>query len=314
MKPATHRPFRFGVQARTSPSRSHWVDLARRVEDRGYSTLTLPDHFDDQLAPGIALMAAADATEELRIGTMVLCNDYRHPVVLAKEAATLDLLSDGRLELGIGAGWMRSDYDQAGMDYDRPGVRIERMVESVTVLKGLFGDDPFSFSGEHYTISELNGTPKPVQRPHPPFLIGGGGPRFLRLAAEMADIVGINPNLAAGTFDSSTGADGTAKRYEEKIGWVREAAGDRFDDIELQVRVFFVLHTNDRMGTAEAVAPTIGLTAEEGLESPLALAGTVEQMIADLVERRERYGFSYIVIGQDDYEAFAPVVTTLAGT
>lgn len=313
MDNSPHRSFRFGVQARSASTRSQWIELARDVERRGYSTLTMPDHFDDQLAPGIALMAAADATEALRVGALVWCNDYRHPVVFAKEAATLDLLSDGRLELGIGAGWMKTDYEEAGMDYDRPGVRIERMVEGVGILKGLFGDEPFSFDGEHYTITNLSGTPKPVQRPHPPFLIGGGGPRFLGLAGKLADIVGINPNLAAGAITAETGADATAERYEQKIGWVKESAGERFDDIELQVRAFFVIVTDDRQAMAEATAPGLGLTAEQALDSPLALVGTIDQIAETLIERRDRYGFNYVVVGQDQYEDFAPVVAKLAG-
>jgi probable F420-dependent oxidoreductase len=308
------RPFRFGVQTKTAASRSEWIDLIRKIDDLGYGSVTMPDHFDDQLAPTVALMAAADASERLRIGALVWCNDYRHPVVFGKEAATLDLLTDGRLELGIGAGWMVADYEEAGMTYDRPGTRIERMVESIEVLKGLFGDDPFSYDGEHYRITNLNSTPKPVQKPHPPFLIGGGGPRFLRLAGEHADIVGINPNLAAGAITPAIGSDATAERYEEKLGWVRNGAGDRFDEIELQIRTFFVIVTDDRLGMAETLAGGVGLTVEQGLQSPLALVGTPSQIAEDLRERRERFGFSYVVVGQDQYEAFAPVVAELAGT
>ncbi len=307
------RSFRFGVQTKTAGSRAQWIELIRTIDELGYDSVTLPDHFDEQLAPSVALMAAADASERLRLGTLVWCNDYRHPVVLAKEAATLDLLSDGRLELGIGAGWMVSDYNAAGLTYDRPGTRIDRMVEAVEVLKGLFGDEPFSYDGAHYSIADLDGTPKPVQRPHPPFLIGGGGPRFLRLAGRHADIVGINPNLAAGAITADIGADATAERYEEKLAWVRDGAGDRYDGIELQVRAFFVIVTDDRMGAAEALAGGVGLTAEQGLASPLALVGTPAQIAEDLLERRERFGFSYIVVGQDQYEAFAPVVAELAG-
>ena len=308
------RPFRFGVQTKTASSRKEWVELIRKIDDLGYSTVTMPDHFDDQLAPTVALMAAADASERLRIGALVWCNDYRHPVVFAKEAATLDLLTDGRLELGIGAGWMVTDYEEAGMTYDRPGVRIERMVEAIDVLKGLFGDDAFSYEGEHYQIANLNATPKPVQKPHPPFLIGGGGPRFLRLAGKHADIVGINPNLSAGAITPEIGNDATAARYAEKLSWVKEGAGDRFDDIELQVRTFFVTVTDDRQGTAEALAAGVGMTVEEGLESPLALVGNPAQIAEDLRKRREQLGFSYVVVGQDQYEAFAPVVAELAGT
>jgi probable F420-dependent oxidoreductase len=308
------RPFRFGVQTKTAGSRRAWRETIRKIDDLGYGTVTLPDHFDDQLAPSVALMAAADASDRLLLGTLVWCNDYRHPVVLAKEAATLDLLTDGRLELGLGAGWMRADYDQAGMDYDRPGVRIERMVETLHILEGLFGDGPFSFDGRHYTVQGLEGTPKPLQLPHPPFLIGGGGPRFLRLAGRHADIVGINFNLAAGALTSDVGADATAERYAEKLSWVRDGAGDRFDELELHVRVFLTSVTGDRLGMAEALSAGVGLTVEEGLASPYALVGSPAQIAEDLRERRERFGISYIAVGQEVIEDFAPVVAELAGT
>ena len=308
------RPFRFGVQTKSAANRSEWIELVRKIEDRGYSSITMPDHFDDQLAPSVALMAAADATEQLRIGALVWCNDYRHPVLFAKEAATLDLLSEGRLELGLGAGWMASDYQQAGMTYDRPGVRIERMAESVAVLKGLFADGPFSFDGDHYTIDNLDSTPKPHQKPHPPFLIGGGGPRMLRTAGRLGDIVGVNPNLSSGEITVETAKDATAEKYEEKLQWVKEGAGDRFDDIELQLRTFIVQVTNERQATAEALAAGMGITVEEGLASPLSMVGSPSQIAEDLRQQRDRFGFSYIVLGVEEYEAFAPVVAELAGT
>ena len=307
------KPFRFGVQAKTATNRAEWIELAKKTEDLGYATLTIPDHFDGQLAPALALQAAADATESLRVGALVWCNDYRHPVIFANEMATLDLLSDGRLELGIGAGWMKSDYDAAGMVYDRPGVRIDRMIESITILKGLFGEGAFSFEGEHYTITDLDLHPKPVQNPHPPFLMGGGGPRFLRLAGKHANIVGVNPNLHAGVIDANTASDATAAKYAEKISWVKDGAGDRFDDIELNVRVFVVMFTDDRAGTAEMLAPGMGMSADNALQSPLALVGDPASMIEDLQARRETYGFSYIGVGPDEMEQFAPVVAELAG-
>lgn len=311
---ANQRPFRFGVQTKTTGSGQEWRELITKIDDLGYDTVTMPDHLDDQLAPSVALMAAADASERLRIGTLVWCNDYRHPAMLAKETATLDLLSDGRLELGIGAGWMLDDYQQAGLDYDRAGVRIDRMVEGVEILKGLFADGPFSFDGAHYRIDGLEGTPKPVQRPHPPFLIGGGGPRFLRLAGRHADIVGINLNLAAGAITPDVGPDATVERYQEKLSWVREGAGDRFEQLELQVRVFMVVVTDQRQATAEAMAAGLGLTAEQGLASPFALVGNPAQIAEDLRERRERFGLNYVVVGQDVFEDLAPVVSELAGT
>lgn len=307
------RPFRFGIQAKNATSRKEWIDFVKKAEDLGYSSMTLPDHFDGQLAPGIALQAAADATTTLRVGALVWCNDYRHPVVFANEMATLDILSEGRLQLGIGAGWMKFDYEAAGITYDNPRVRIERMAESVAILKGLFGEGPFSFAGEHYTITDLDLQPKPVQKPHPPILIGGGGKRMLRTAGRLADIVGVNPNLKAGAITAETAADATAEKFHEKISWVKEGAGDRFEDIEMSVRVFINVPTDDRQGTAEAMAPSMGMTAEQALASPLALVGTTESMVDDLVARREEFGFSYIGIGAEEMEAMAPVVAALSG-
>ncbi|MEZ5407867.1 MAG: TIGR03621 family F420-dependent LLM class oxidoreductase [Acidimicrobiales bacterium] len=308
------RPFRFGVQTRIAASRAEWVELARRIEGLGYATITMPDHLDEQLAPTAALMAAADATERLRIGTLVWCNDYRHPAVLAKEAATLDLLSDGRLELGLGAGWMTSDYEQASIPLDPPGVRIERMTETASILRGLFRPGPFTHHGRHYTIDGLDGTPKPATPGGPPLLIGGGGPHMLRTAGRLADIVGVNPNLAPGAITAETAQDATAERYDQKLAWVREGAGDRFADIELQVRTFIVAVTDDRKGVAEMLAAGLGTTPEQGLASPLAMVGTPAQIAEDLRERRERWGFSYVVVSVDECEAFAPVVAELAGT
>lgn len=305
------RPFRFGVQAQQAASGADWLELARKTEDLGYSTLTLPDHFDGQFAPALALQAAASVTETLRLGALVWCNDYRHPVVFANEMATLDILSSGRVEIGIGAGWMKTDYDAAGINYDRPGVRIDRLIESVEIQKGLYGDGPFSYEGEHYRITDLDLMPKPLQRPHPPILIGGGGPRMLRLAGKHADIVGVNPNLASGAIDAKTISDITAERFADKIGWVRDGAGERFDQIELNIRIFMVILTDDRRATAEALAGGMGLSVDAALASPLALVGTTEQMVEDLLERRETYGFSYIGIGPDEMEQFAPVVAEL---
>ncbi len=310
---AHQRKFRFGVQLSRATSREDWITKCRKAESLGYSTVFMPDHFGDQLAPIPALMAAADATA-LRVGPLVLGNDYRHPVVLAKEAATIDLLTEGRLELGLGAGWMRSDYDEAGMTYDAPGVRIERMVEAVAVLKGLFAEGAFSFDGTHYTVRDLDGRPKPVQKPHPPILIGGGGPRVLKIAGREADIVGVNFNLKAGEITPDLGPDGTADATARKIEWIREGAGERFEDLELNVLVFMAAVTDDRKGQAEAIAPMFGLTPEQALTVPHALLGTVDEICEDLRDRRERFGISYIVIGDAEFEEMGPVVERLAGT
>ena len=272
----------------------------------------MSDHLDDQLAPIAALMAAADATTTVRIGALVFCNDYRHPAVLAKEAATLDVLSDGRFELGLGAGWMASDYEHVGIPMDRPGVRIRRLEEAVQVVTGLFGDEPLHFHGEFYDVDGLPGTPRPVQSPLP-ILIGGGGRRVLELAGRHAHIVGLNPTLANGLIDPAAGASATAEAPDTKIGWVRDAAGDRFDEIELHTRIHLAAITDDRDTMAEALAAGFGLTPAEALATPHALCGTVEQIVEDLLMRRERFGITGIGLSLDAMEAMAPVVAALHG-
>ncbi len=307
------RRFRFGVQAHTAASGEEWAALARKVEDLGYSTLFVPDHFGDQLAPVPALMAAADATTELNVGALVFDNDYRHPVVLAKEAATLDRLSGGRFEFGLGAGWMTTDYEQSGIPLDPPGVRVDRMVEGLAVIKGMFADDPFSYQGKHYTIEGLNGLPKPLTRPGPPILIGGGGKRVLSFAAREADIVGINPNMRSGVVGPDAAADAVASSVDRKLAWVREAAGERFDELELNTLTFLTIVTDDRMGMAEKLAPVFGIDPAEVPELPHAFLGTVDEICEDLERRRDRWGLSYFVVQGDGMDALAPVVARLAG-
>jgi probable F420-dependent oxidoreductase len=308
-------PFRFGLQASEAVDRRSWVALARKVEDLGYSTLTVADHLDDQLATTPALMAAADATDSLRVGALVWCNDYHHPVVLAKEMATLDLLTEGRLELGLGAGWMVADYEGAGIPFDRAGVRVDRLTEAVEVIDRLLTSDrPVHHEGEHYRLAGQVGSPRPVQRPRPPLLIGGGGRRVLELAARRAEIVGLNIDLRSGRIDETAGPTATADATDEKLAWIREAAGDRFGQLELQVRIHLATITDDRRAVAEAVGPLLGLTPEQAMASPHALAGTVDEIVEQLEERRERFGISYIGISADAVDAMAPVVARLAGT
>jgi probable F420-dependent oxidoreductase len=297
-------------------SHAQYRDAARKWEDLGYSTLFVPDHFvDHPLAPIPAMAMVAEATERLRVGSLVLGNDYKHPVVLAREAATLDLLSEGRLELGVGAGWMTADYEHAGLPLDRPGVRVERLAESLTVLKGLFSDQPFSFKGKHYEITDLDGSPKPVQRPGPPIIVGGGGQRVLSLAAREADIVGINANLRRGEAQHPDAAQSlSAAATDQKLDWVRSAAGPRFDDLEIQQYAGFVFFTDDRQSLAEAMAPAFDVTPEVALETPIALVGTAEQMIDDLTARRERWQMTYVVVDDAVADQFAPIVARLAGT
>jgi len=307
------RPFRFSAQEHRAQSAKQWKERARALEAMGYSTLYLPDHFGDQVGPIAGLMAAADATTTLRVGSLVFDNDYRHPVVLAKEAASLDLLSDGRFDFGIGAGWMMSDYEQSGIPYDSPGTRIERMAEALTIFKRFFAGGEFSFEGKHYTIKGLEGSPLPVQKPHPRFLLGGGGRKMLSLAAREADIVHVNYNLNEGRINPKLVQTGMAEATDEKLGWIREAARDRFDAIELGFTVFFANVTEDRESLAEALAPSMGFEPRNVLEMPHFLIGTLGQIEEDLRARRDRYGFSDVIVPGEAAEDLAPVVERLAG-
>ncbi|HXQ75746.1 MAG TPA: TIGR03621 family F420-dependent LLM class oxidoreductase [Acidimicrobiales bacterium] len=311
------RRFRFAAQLSTGPERTgrSWADQARRVEDLGFSTLLMPDHFGDQLAPVPALMAAAAAITTLKVGALVFDNDYRHPLVMAKEAATLDLLSDGRLELGLGAGWMRTDYEESGIAYDPPAVRVDRFEEGVAVITGLLeSDGPFSFAGTYYTVSGHTATPRPAQTPRPPIIIGGGGRRVLGIAGRLAEIVSINVNLRSGTAGPEAATNATPDATREKIGWVKEAAGARFDEIELNTLIGFVMVTDDRQAVVDAMAPALGIDPADALHIPLALIGTLDQMAEELEWRREEYGISYYSVESDAWEALAPVVARLAGT
>ena len=308
---AAPRQFRFGVQEHHAAGAKEWREKARAIESMGYSALYLPDHFSDQPGPIAALMAAADATSTLRIGSLVFDNDYRHPVVLAKEAATLDLLSDGRLDFGIGAGWMKSDYDRSGIPHDSAGTRIERLEEGLAVIKGLWTGQAFSFQGRHYTIDNLQGSPRPVQRPYPPILLGGGGRKMLTLAGREADIVNVNYDLREGRVNRELVRTGLAAATDQKLEWIRQAAGDRFDGIELSVTIFLATITDERDQMAAGVAAGLGMEAEDILAMPHFLIGTVDQIADDLRERRERYGISYVIVPGEVAESLAPVVETL---
>ncbi len=309
----SRRPFRFGIQGRSTGPRDPWLEMIRRVDALGYDSYLALDHFVRGLDPVASLMAAAMTSERLRIGSFVFDNDFRHPALLAKAAASLDVLSGGRLELGVGAGWLKEEYDQTGIPFDPPGVRITRMTEAVQLLRRIFTEEhPVSFSSEHYTVTDLICPPRPVQRPHPPFIIGGGSKRILSVAGREGDIVGITTRARPDGSKDTT--DNTAAATAQKIAWVREAAGGRFAAIELNVIVSDVHVTDDRAGTAERVGAQYGLTPEDVLESPQILIGSVDEMVERLQERRARYGFSYIVVAEPNMEALAPVVARLAGT
>jgi probable F420-dependent oxidoreductase len=300
---------------------AEWRDALRRIEDLGFSTVSISDHFTRGwvMEPLVAMTAAAEATERLRVLSLVLGNDYRHPVMLHKAMATLDVLSRGRVEVGLGAGWMLSDYQAAGIPYDPPGVRVDRLEESVAVLKGLFGPAPCSFTGKHYQLSELDGLPKPVQRPHPPLLVGGGGQRVLSIAGRSADIVGIGPSYAAGVLTPDLALDLLPERVDRKLAWVRaaaQAAGRPLQDLELQLSLVLcrVCSSHGELASWRS-SVAAGADADPALleRSLGVLSGDLEQCVDALLERRERYGFSYLNLGAD-VEAVAPIVERLAGT
>jgi probable F420-dependent oxidoreductase len=308
------KPFRFGMNVRHAASRAEWVDKARKVEDLGYSSLTLPDHLADMLAPIPAVVSAAEATKRLRVGTNVLNNDLRHPVLVAREAATVDLLTDGRLDLGLGAGHMQSEYDQAGLRFDPGATRVERLGEAVTVIKSLLRGEQVTFAGRHYRVTGHAIHPLPVQRPHPPILIGGNGRRILALAAKEADIVGLSGiTFRAGGKEPDLSAWKTAA-VDERVRLVREAAGDGYDRLELSALVQRVIVTDNPRQAAEELAKRwTQLSVEEILEAPYALIGTVDHLVEELQKRRERWGISYYVTFEQYMDALAPVVARLTG-
>jgi len=314
------RPFRFGVFGETARSRDALLDTARRAEDSGYATFLIRDHFIEepfghQLAPLTALATVAGVTSHLRVGTLVLSNDYRHPVILAKEIATLDVLSGGRVELGLGAGFSQAEYDQAGLPFDPPAVRVDRLEEAIHVLKGLFAAGPFTFAGKHYSVTHLDSFPKPVQHPHPPILIGASGKRMLSIAAREADIIGIQTTSTANGVLSNDPKVRVAPAVAQKVEVVRQMAGDRFDEIELSMVVTVVI-AERRALAAEQFARERGwdgVSVEQVLEMPSVFIGPVDQIVGEMQARRERYGFSYYVVFDHAIEKTAPIVVRLAG-
>ena len=308
------KPFRFGINMRDAKSRAEWQDKARKVEALGYSVLLVPDHLAAMLATIPAVMSAADATTRLRVGTNVVNNDLRHPVLLAREAATMDLLTEGRLELGLGAGYMRVEYDQVGLRFDRGGIRVERLAESVPIIKGLLSGAEVNFAGQHYRVTGHTIHPLPVQRPHPPIIIGGNGLRLLTLAASEADTV----NLTGITFTrGGTSPDMSGWKIagvDERLRVVREAAGQRFSRLELSAQIQRVIVTEHRReAAAELHKNWQQLSVEEILEAPYVLIGTVDEMVEALHTRRERWGLSYFVTFEPYLEILAPVVARLTG-
>ncbi len=311
------RPFRFATHVNSVASRAELIDRAREAEARGFSTITVPDHFrPDDLAPLVAMTVMAGATSSIQVGSNVFGNDYRHPVVLARELATLDLMSDGRLQVGMGAGWLRSDYDLWGIPIDPPGTRVSRLTESVSVLKGLWTGEPYSFRGEHYTIDAPAGVARSFQQPHPPLLIGAGGRRMLELAAREADIIGITSNQRAGEFDAvkimSDAGNADEGIHDQRIEWIRGAAGERFDSLELAVFSLMTV-TEHRDAALAAAAAAQGVSPEWLADAPQFSFGTLDEIADDLERKRDRYGISYIMTPGESFDAVTPLVERLAG-
>lgn len=283
------------------------------VEDVGCSTLCVSDHFGDQLAMIPAIAAAIEATERVRVGALVACNDYRHPAMYAKELATLDVLSEGRVDWGIGAGWLQPEYDQVGIAFDEGRVRADRLFESVAVMKQCFADEPFSFDGAHYRMREYDARPKPVQRPHPRLLIAGSARRVLSFAGEHADIVGIAPSLSARRMGDAPPRASVETAMDQQIAWIAEAAGDRFDALTLNLVAFPAVVTDDCAGTAQRVGPALGYEPDEVLRSPHVWIGTVDEICDSLEQWRARWGISYWSVPARALPAVAPVIARLAG-
>lgn len=320
------RKFRFAAGGEGGPEEGgarRFVKLAQKAEELGFDSFMIPDHLGNQVGPIAALGALAVATDKMRIGSAVLVNDFRHPAVLAKDLTTIDQISGGRLEVGIGAGWLKDEWDKAGIAFESPDIRIERLEESVAVLDVLLRGQPCHFQGKHYQVEGLQGSPRPRQGPRPPIAIGGGGPRILAMAAKYADIISLVP---------STTRDGKLKLSEitmeksiERVDWIRDAAGDRFGDIELNWTITTMLISDDREQTAEMVLGALGqgfppnmevdttLTVDQILESPFIAIGTFEEIADQIRDVRARTGMSYVGIFPGQMDAFAPVIPLLAG-
>jgi probable F420-dependent oxidoreductase len=306
--------FRFALQASKAASPAAWRALARKAEDLGYSTLYVPDHLDDQWAPMVAATVAAEATTTLRVGTLVLDNDFRHPVVLAKEAATLDVVTGGRFEFGIGAGWMTTDYEQSGIAMEKPSVRVARLAESLEIMRAMWRDGSATFSGDHYRVTDAAGTPVPITPGGPPLVIGGGGRRILTLAGEYADIVSIVPSLTAGYVGPEVAAESVVEKYTDRVRWAREAAGERAGELEFQCWTVAVQVVPNAQEVIASLAPLFDLTPDQLHSAPLALIGTAEEITEILRTRREELGFSYVVVHEAEMDALGPVIAELAGT
>jgi probable F420-dependent oxidoreductase len=318
------RPFRFlATPVAENPDLRTLTAEARRAEELGCAGFVIPDHLIGQYAPIPVLTAVAAATERIRVGSFVFNINLRHPAVLAQDLATLDLLSDGRLDIGLGAGWNKPEHDAIGIPFEPAGVRIAKLEEAIQVMKGCFADGAFSYHGEHYTVTDHDGPPKPLQRPHPPFFLGGGGKRFLTLAAREAQIIGLAPRIITGPDGTPTGDPRTITHAAtvEKLGWIREAASDRFPDLEFNTYPagagFATCITDDPLAEARRRAADLKqrsgheISAQDVLDSPHHYIGTIQSLTEKFLRLREELGISSFLV--DDLDALAPLIEDLAG-
>jgi probable F420-dependent oxidoreductase len=320
------KPFRFGLQAYAPNSGKEWRELARKAESSGFSSFHLADHI---IGPGPALAAtghpvqtvaaipamavAAEATSTIKVGCRVLCVDYRNPVMLAREVATLDFFSEGRLELGLGAGWLQGEYEAIGVPFDRAGVRIDRFEEVIALLRASFAEGELNIDTPHVHAVGFEAVPKPFTKSGPPIMIGGGAKRILTIAGREADIVSLNFNNSSGKLGADGIGSSTAELTDQKIQWIKDGAGARFDQIEIEIAAYFTIVTPDGEGTRAKMAPMFGMTPEVFAEHPNALIGSVDEICDRIVERRERFGISYVSFGASVIDAVIPVVERLAG-
>lgn len=318
------RPFRFACQAYRSTSGREWRDLARKIEDLGYASLQVPDHYIGPgpalestnhsvqvLAAVPALAVAAEATSTLEVGARVLCTGYHNPVVLAKEAATLQLLSEGRFQLGLGAGWLAAEYAAMGIPFPPAPERVDRLAETLDLVRQCFAGGPVDVRGRY--VQATGFTAVPVAEPPPPIMIGGGSRRVLELAGAGADIVSVNFSNASGVLGPDALASSTPERTKRKVEWVRNGAGDRFDDLELEIAAYFVAVDSGKGPDARQLAARTGLDEERLREFPHALLGSVDAICQELERRRAEYGFSYVTVSESVADDFAPVVARLSG-
>jgi probable F420-dependent oxidoreductase len=305
------RPFRFAITATRADAGADWRAKARRIEELGYDTLLVTDHLGPQLAAVPAMAAALEATTRLRVGSYVFANDYRNPVMLAKEIATLDVLSGGRVEFGLGAGWYQRDYEMLGLPYDPPAQRVSRMIEAVQLIDRLFAEDSVDASGRFYTVHGARLRPKPIQRPRPPLMIGGGGPRILRFAARHADIVALNPRFDAN--GQPVVSDLLTGETERKLARLRAEGGARLDRVELNVFVIDAGVTDEPRSMFDAVATRLKGAAAQLIDSPYFLYGSIADLKRQVLARRERLGITYFGLPEKAMEPFAPLVRELRG-